>query len=51
MLVYNPAAAIPTEPKVVGTRWLSEEEFVRLYRWLECPGAPVHPPYTGPSAS
>jgi hypothetical protein len=32
---------------VVGTRWLSEEEFVRLYRWLECPDAPVHPPYTG----
>jgi integrase len=30
----------------VGTRWLDEEEFVRLYRWLECPDAPVHPPYT-----
>ena len=36
----------PTEPKKVGTRWLDEEEFVRLYRWLECPDAPVHPPYT-----
>lgn len=46
MLIYNPAAGIPTEPKVVGTRWLNEEEFVRLYRWLECPDAPVHPPYT-----
>jgi integrase len=45
-LVYNPAAGIPTEPKKVGTRWLDEEEFVRLYRWLECPDAPVHPPYT-----
>jgi integrase len=45
-LVYNPAAGIPTEPKKVGTRWLDEEEFVRLYRWLECPDTPVHPPYT-----
>lgn len=45
-LVSNPAGAIPTEPKVVGTRWLNEAEYVRLYRWLECPDAPVHPPYT-----
>lgn len=45
-LAYNPAAGIPTEPKVVGTRWLDEDEFVRLYRWLEFPDAPVHPPYT-----
>ena len=45
-LVHNPAAGIPTEPKVAGTRWLDEEEFVRLYRWLEYPDAPVHPPYT-----
>jgi integrase len=45
-LIYNPAAGIPTEPKKVGTRWLDEEEFVRLYRWLQCPDAPVHPPYT-----
>jgi integrase len=45
-LVYNPAAGIPTEPKKVGTRWLDEDEFVRLYRGLECPDAPVHPPYT-----
>ena len=45
-LVYNPAAGIPTEPKKVGTRWLDEDEFVRLYRWLENPDASVHPPYT-----
>lgn len=45
-LVSNPAGTIPTEPKVVGTRWLDEDEFVALYRWLECPDAPVHPPYT-----
>jgi integrase len=45
-LVYNPAAGIPTEPKKVGTRWLDEDEFVRLYRGHECPDAPVHPPYT-----
>jgi integrase len=44
-LLQNPAAGIPTEPKVVGNRWLSEEEFVRLYRWLEFPDVPVHPPY------
>src|SRR6202044_2140300 len=44
-LVHNPAAGIPTEPKVTGTRWLDEEEFVQLYRWLEYPDAPVHPPY------
>jgi integrase len=44
-LAANPAAAIPTEPKVVGTRWLGEEEFVQLYGWLESPDAPVHPPY------
>jgi integrase len=45
-LTSNPAGGIPTEPKVVGTRWLDEEEFVRLYRWLEWPDTPVHPPYT-----
>jgi integrase len=45
-LVSNPAVAIPTERKVAGTRWLDEDEFVRLYRWLEFPDAPVHPPYT-----
>lgn len=45
-IINNPAAAIPTEPMVVGTRWLDEEEFVRLYRWLEAPDTPVHPPYT-----
>ena len=45
-LVYNPAAGIPAEPKQVGTRWLDEDEFLRLYRWLACPDTPVHPPYT-----
>lgn len=45
-IVHNPAAGIPTEPKVAGTRWLNEGEFVQLYRWLECPDTPVHPPYT-----
>jgi integrase len=44
-LIYNPAASIPTEPKKVGTRWLKEDEFVALWRWLECPDTPVHPPY------
>ena len=44
-LVYNPAAGIPTEPKKVGTRWLDEDEFVALWRWLECPDVPIHPPY------
>lgn len=41
----NPAGDIPTEPKVVGTRWLSENEFIQLYRWLEAPDTHVHPPY------
>jgi integrase len=45
-LATNPADGIPTEPKVVGTRWLNEDDFVRLYCWLECPDSPVHPPYT-----
>jgi integrase len=45
-LVNNPAGGIPTEPKVVGTRWLDEAEFVQLFQWLECPDSPVHPPYT-----
>src|SRR5690606_20982042 len=41
-----PAAGIPTEPKVAGNRWLNEDEYVRLYRWLECPDTPIHAPYT-----
>jgi integrase len=45
-IAVNPAGCIPTEPKVVGTRWLNEDEFVRLFRWLEHPDSPVHPPYT-----
>lgn len=31
---FNPASGIPTEPKVQGTRWLSEDEFVLIYLWL-----------------
>ncbi len=42
---FNPASGIPTEPKVRGNRWLDEEEFARLYWWLNCPDAPVHPSY------
>lgn len=44
-LVGNPASGIPTEPKVTGTRWLDETEFLQLYRWLESPDVPVHPAY------
>ncbi len=42
---FNPASTIPTEPKTQGTRWLDEDEFVKLFRWLECPDVPVHPSY------
>lgn len=45
-LTANPAGSIPTEPKMVGNRWLDEDQFVQLYRWLEHPDVPVHPPYT-----
>jgi integrase len=44
-VAYNPAAGIPTKPKVPGTRWLDEDEFAQLYKWLEFPDVPVHPPY------
>ncbi len=44
-LVSNPAAGIPTEPKVVGERWLREEEWVQLWRWLQIPDHPCHPAY------
>lgn len=44
-IVHNPAAGIPTEPKIAGTRWLTEEEFVCLYNWLDNPSSPVHPSY------
>jgi integrase len=44
-ILHNPAAGIPTETKIPGTRWLRENEFVRLYRWLDCPSSPVHPSY------
>lgn len=45
MLVSNPAAGIPTEPKVAGERWLREDEWVKLWRWLEYPDVDVHPSY------
>ena len=45
MIAHNPAANIPTEPKNPGQRWLKEDEWVRLWRWLENPDTPVHPPY------
>lgn len=41
----NPAADIPTEPKVVGERWLREEEWVQMWRWLQSPDVPIHPAY------
>lgn len=44
-ILFNPAAGIPTEPKVSGTRWLDEDEFVRLYRWLDAPDVQFHPSY------
>lgn len=44
-LAFNPAAGIPTEPKVRGERWLDEEEWVKLWRFLENPDTGVHPPY------
>lgn len=44
-LAYNPASSIPTEPKVVGTRWLDEPEWCQLWWWLENPDRPVHEPY------
>jgi integrase len=42
-IIHNPAGGIPAEPKVHGTRWLDEGEFLRLYRWLEHPDTHVHP--------
>jgi len=45
-IITNPAASIPTEPKKAGTRWLSEEEYVRLYRWLEAPDVRTPLAYT-----
>ena len=44
-LVSNPAAGIPTEPKVVGERWLREEEWVQMWRWLQNPDVAIHPAY------
>lgn len=45
-IAANPATGIPSEPKKAGNRWLRPEEFVQLYRWLQYPDRPVHPPYT-----
>jgi integrase len=50
-LVYNPAAAIPTEPKKVGTRWLDEDEFLRLYPTLMAGSFPRHPILPSQSAT
>lgn len=44
-LVNNPAASIPTEPKVRGERWLREEEWVQMWRWLQNPDVEIHPAY------
>ena len=44
-LVGNPADSIPTEPKTPGQRWLREEEWVQLWKWLEYPDVTIHPPY------
>lgn len=41
MLERNPAADIPTEPKKVGERWLSADEFRQLYKHLAAPGITV----------
>ncbi len=40
----NPAADIPGEKLVVGTRWLDEDEFAQTYLWLVDPPS-IHPPY------
>lgn len=44
-LTSNPAAGIPTEPKVRGERWLREEEWVQMWRWLQNPDVEIHPAY------
>lgn len=44
-LVNNPAAGIPTEPKVRGERWLREDEWVQMWRWLQNPDVEIHPAY------
>lgn len=33
-IVTNPAASIPTEPKVAGERWLDEAELRAFWKWL-----------------
>jgi len=44
-LASNPAAGIPTEPKTPGERWLREEEWVKMWRWLQHPDATTHESY------
>lgn len=44
-LVSNPAAGIPTEPKTPGERWLREDEWVKMWRWLQHPDATTHESY------
>lgn len=41
----NPAEGIPTEPKKAGTRWLSRDEYLAVWRWLESPTTPLTPRY------
>lgn len=40
-LKTNPAEWIPTEPKVIGSRWLTPAELLAFWKWLEGGGAPV----------
>lgn len=44
-LTSNPAAAIPTEPRVRGQRWLREAEWKTLYEWLDNPTRTSHRSY------
>ncbi|ASV45100.1 integrase [Klebsiella phage SopranoGao] len=44
-LVSNPAAGIPTEPKKPGERWLREDEWVKMWRWLQNPDSLTHESY------
>lgn len=44
-LFTNPAAGIPTEPKKPGERWLREDEWAKLWYWLQNPDVAIHPAY------
>lgn len=37
-ITSNPASGIPTEPKVSGERWLSEEELRAFWKWVRAGG-------------